>query len=478
MIDTDRLDLIRLELEARLQDRIEQHHSRTIRKMVREIEGYFTEMDYEEMVRDEEDREEEETARYEKQVALAQGIVVTRQTSSHLYSLVERAMDAIGLEHPSNLTINVKRVYDRAGEDLFNAFCVHAGDSVFISFTPMLLNVLDDEEILDVIGHELGHAASRIPRYLEDYFYFAWGRWEDAVLDIDPDIPDEEIERLKIDVREIIDAHFDHETDSSIVRIMRLKELTSDRFGLVASRSLEASCRSLMRQETLGLDPRFFDYDHRHLLAQLDELGDTRKDPTTRWLFDATHPVLPARVAALDVFARTERFHALAGGESAPPGPPLDAAAERAAMDAILRKSELVPEGEDLAEVRLVACLLHRIVSGTRNRREPRGRIVRRLVWEFYRDFYAAIPAEVFDIEFRRSAQLVKTYGRQVADKPEKDRKSLVRDIVAFVKQRRLMSREARDLIVSAAQSMGLPRAVAITYLKRVGAWKRFTRGL
>ncbi len=476
MIDTDRLNLVRIELESQLQDEIESKHARTIRKMVREIEDYFTEMDYEEMVRDEEETEEVETARYEKQVALAQGIVVTRQTSSHLYGLVEQAMASIGLTSPTNLTINVKRVFDRAGEDLFNAFCVHAGDSVFISFTPMLLNVLNDLEILDVIGHELGHAASRTPRYLEDYFYFAWGRWEDAVLDIDPDVPDEELDRLKSDVREILDAHFDNETDASIVRIMRLKELTSDRFGLLASRSLESSCRSLMRQETLGLDARFFDYDHQHLVKQLDELGDTRKDPATRWLFDATHPVLPARIAALDVYARSERYHRLIDGEAFVPGGLLDSEAERAAMDEVLRKSELVPEGEDLAEVRLVTLALHRIVSATRARREPRSRIVRRLVWEFYRDFYASIPSEVFDLDFKAGNPLLRKIGKQVAEKPLKERKSLVRDLVGFIKNRNLMTREARDMVVATAQAVGLPRTVAITYLKRIGAWKRFNR--
>jgi len=466
MIDPARLALVRLELEQSLESEIETRHSRAIRKMVREIEDYFVEMDYEEMIRDEETKEEEETARYERQVALAQGIIVTRQTSAHLYDLVDQAIGNIGLKPPSDLTINIKRVFDRAGEDFFNAFCVHAGDTAFISFTPMLLNVLDDAEILDVIGHELGHAASRTPRYLEDYFYFAWGRWEDGLLDIDPDISTQDLDRLRADIREIIDATFDHETDAKIVRLMRLKELTSDRFGLLASRSLPSSCSSLMRQETLGLSSRFFDYDPSHLIHQLDELGRLRKDPATRWLFDATHPVLPARIAALEVFSRSSHYSTLVSST-----PSLDGPAELSALEEILRKSELVPEGEDLAEVQLVACLLHRIVS-----RKVRGRLVRRLVWEFYRDFYASIPPSVFDIEFRRCTDITRTLGREVARKPLKDRKSLIRDIIAFVKDQHLMTRDARDHIVTTALAIDLPRAVPITYLKRVGAWRRFGR--
>jgi Zn-dependent protease with chaperone function len=471
MIEPDRLSLIRLEAESSLETEIERKHGRVIRKMVREIEDYFVEMDYEEMVRDE-DGEDEETARYERQVALAQGIIVTRKTSAHLYALVDRAMRNIGLTPPRELTINVKRVFDRSGEDLFNAFCVHAGDTTFISFTPMLLNVLNDDEILDVIGHELGHAASEVPRFLEDYFYFAWGRWEDGLVDVDPDISNRDLDRLAADVSEILDAHFDHEMDAKIVRLMRLKEMTSDRFGLLASRSLEQSCSSLMRQETLGLSPRFFDYDHRHLIHQLDELGQMHKDPATRWLFDATHPVLPARIAALEVFARSERYHRLLDSTAADV---LDAAAEREALSAILHKSELIPEGEDLAEVQLVACLFHKILSSERKIRSA-PRIVRRLVWEFYRDFYASIPPEVFDLEFRKGTSLIKDLGKTVTDKPLKDRKGLVRDIVAFVKDQHLMSRDARDHIVSAAQAIGLPKTVPVTYLKRVGAWRRFSR--
>lgn len=471
MIDPDRLALVRLETETTLENEIERKHARTIRKMVREIEDYFLEMDYEEMVRDE-DSEDEETARYEKQVALAQGIIVTRKTSAHLYDLVDRAMRNIGMSPPSDLAINVKRRFDQAGEDLFNAFCVHTSGTTFISFTPMLLNVLSDDEILDVIGHELGHAASEIPRYLEDYFYFAWGRWEDGLLDVDPDISSRDLDRLAADVREILDSHFDHETDAMIVRLMRLKEMTSDRFGLLASRSLESSCTSLMRQETLGLSPRFFDYDHRHLIHQLDELGQMRKDPATRWLFDATHPVLPARIAALEVFARSQRYHRLLDSN----GPGLDAQAELSALNEILRKSELIPEDQDMAEVQLVACLFHRILNSGRKVRDS-SHIVRRLVWEFYRDFYASIPPAVFDLEFRRSSSLIKSLGKTVSKKPLKDRKGLIRDVVAFIKDQHLMTRDARDHIVSAAQAISLPKTVAVTYLKRVGAWRRFTRG-
>ncbi len=299
----------------------------------------------------------------------------------------------------------------------------------------------------------------------------------DGLLDIDPDIPDRELERLRSDVQEILDASFDHEVDARIVRLMRLKEMASDRFGLLAARSLEKSCSSLMRQETLGLDARFFDYDYRHLIRQLDELGQMRKDPATRWLFDATHPVLPARVAALEVFGRTERYFSLLNGDAEPrPHGLLDGAAEMAALGEILAKSELIPTGEDLAEVKLVACVIHRILKGDRHRPEATERMVRRLVWEFYRDFYASVPAEVFEIDFKRSAALVKDLGKAASGKPLKDSKGMVRDLVAYLKDRHLMSHDARDQVVALAMSMGLPRAVAVTYLKRAGAWRRFGR--
>jgi hypothetical protein len=238
------LKKIRLRQEEILETEINQAHSKKIKRLIKEIEAYFLDLDYEEMVRSSIDEKEDlRTAEMERQMALAHGIVVTKTTSPHLYRLVEQAIENLCIQDVKNLTIIIQRYAEPGGEDLFNAFCATTRTgSVFISFTPMLLNLLSDAEVLDVIGHELAHAIVPLPVYLEDYFYFVWGGWADGLRDLDPEIPDDAFHRISEDVQDIIDAHFDIETDSKIVRLIRLKELTADRFGLAASRNYRESC--------------------------------------------------------------------------------------------------------------------------------------------------------------------------------------------------------------------------------------------
>jgi hypothetical protein len=487
-IRSDIQKTIRLSQEESLENDINRHHGEKIRRMVREIESYFIDMDYEEMVRSNADEKEDlRAAEIERQMALAHGIVVTKTTSPHLYRLVEQSLENLGIREVKNLTIIIQRFAETGGEEFFNAFCATTRTgSVFISFTPMLLNLLNDHEVMDVIGHELAHAVVPLPHYLEDYFYFVWGGWAEGIRSLDPDIPEDDFLQMNEDIQDIIDVHFDIETDAKIVRLIRLKELTADRFGLVASRNYRDSCASLMKQQTLGIDERFFDYDPIHLIRQLDELAKIHKDPTMRWIFDATHPVLPARIASLDVFYHSSVYRDIAG--EPPTGRPEEnpAPQERAetftqeVMDErismILQKSELLPEDEDLFELKLIACLFHQIVRALSIPAKSRSKIVRRMVWEKYRDLYASIPLEVFDYEPRNFKKSVSNYGKILSKTDDKHKRAFVRGVIGYLKEKKLLRHETKNYIMQTGLSLGLKRSVIINYLKRVGAWGRYIR--
>jgi len=485
-IQPEFLKKIRLKQEEVLETEINRVHAKRIKRLIKEIEAYFLDLDYEEMVRSSIDEKEDlRTAEMERQMALAHGIVVTKTTSPHLYTLVEQAIENLCVRDVKNLTIIIQRYAEPGGEDLFNAFCATTrSGSVFISFTPMLLNLLSDAEVLDVIGHELAHAIVPLPVFLEDYFYFVWGGWADGLRDLDPEIPDDAFHRISEDVQDIIDAHFDIETDSKIVRLIRLKEMTADRFGLAASRHYRESCASLMRQQTLGIDERFFDYDPIHLIRQLDELASIHKDPAMRWIFDATHPVLPARVAALDAFYHSRPYVEIAGsepGEQQSLGPVMEQKlfTDTELQDriaAILKKSELRPEAEDLVEIKLVASLFYRVVQDLSLPARTRSKIIRRMVWEKYRDLYASIPREVFDIDPKNFKKSVSAYGKVLARRDDKQRRALIRSVIGYLKDKKLLRHETRNYILQTGLSMGLKREIIINYLKRVGAWGRYVR--
>jgi len=485
MIDPAEIrNIVRLEQEKSLEEEIESRHKEKIKKMIKEIEAYFLDLEYEEMVRTATgEKEDLRAAEMERQIALAHGIVVTQKTSPHLYELVEQSLVNLGISEVKDLTIIIQRFIDTGGEDLFNAFCATTrGGTVFISFTPMLLNMLDDREVMDVIGHEIAHAIVPLPHYLEDYFYFVWGNWMEGIRSLDPDIPEEDFQQMNEDIQDIIDMYFDIETDAKIVRLIRLKELTADRFGLVASRSYRDSCSSLMKQQTLGITERFFDYDPTHLINQLDELASIHKDPTMRWIFDATHPVLPARIASLDAFYRSSLFKEVigeGGDENCDYSDENNIISREELVkkiDEILQKSELLPQGNDLAELKLVVCLFYQIIKSTAIPPKSRSKIVRRMVWEKYRDLYAFIPKEVFEnkpSDFRSS---LAKYGKKVLEMDESHRRALMRSIIGYLKEKRLLKHDTKNYIIQMGLSLGLKKPIIKNFLKRVGAWGRYIR--
>ena len=486
LMNPERLKMARLPQEEILENDIKKRQEKQIGRLVREIEAYFIDIDYEELARSTIDEKEDlKAAEIERQMALAHGIIVTNRTSPRLYALVEQAISNLGIDEVKNLTIIIQRYAEPTGEEFYNAFCVMTrSGSVFISFTPMLLNILNDFEVMDVIGHELGHAIAPLPPYLDDYFYFVWGGWMDGVKDLDPDIPESDFMRINEDIQDIIDAHFDMETDSKIVRLIRLKEMTADRFGLVASRSHKDSCASLMKQQTLGIDERFFDYNPHHLIRQLDELSKMRKDPAMRWIFDATHPVLPARVAALDAFYHSLAYkHIVSMGDSRQVNIEFNTEEKTysddemsSIVDQILIKSEIMPEREDLVEIKLVACLFFQILLALSVPAKSHSKIVRRMVWEKYRNLYAAIPGEVFELETKNFKRTISKFGKVVSRKDDRDRRALIRGIIGFLKEKRLLRHETKNFIMQTGLSLGLKRSVIINYLKRVGAWGRYVR--
>lgn len=485
-IHPEKLKLIRLHQEEALENEIDRRHSKKIRRMVKDIESYFIDIDFEEMIRSNTDEKEDiRAAELERQMALAHGIVVTKKTSPHLYGLVEQAIDNLEIGNVKDLTIIIQRFAEASGEEFFNAFCATTkGGSVFISFTPMLLNLLNDFEVMDVIGHELAHAIAPLPIYLEDYFYFVWGGWIDGMRELDPDIPGDDFVRVSDDIQDIIDSHFDIEMDSKIVRLIRLKEMTADRFGLVASKNFRESCASLMKQQTLGIDERFFDYDPVHLINQLDELSKIHKDPAMRWIFDATHPVLPARVAALDVFYHSSLYRKITGKKESEQTE-IEAVREHTLssdiklnerIDAVLKKSELLPENEDLVEIKLVACLFQQVVQEMSLPAKSRSSLIRRMIWEKYRDLYASIPMEVFEMDSGNFKKSISKYGKVLSKRDDKHRRALIRGVIGYLKEKKLLRHETKNYILHTGLSLGLKRPIVINYLKRVGAWGRYVR--
>jgi Zn-dependent protease with chaperone function len=103
---------------------------------------------------------------------------------------------------------------------------------------------------------------------------------------------------------------------------MRRAEITCDRAGLICTRDLDVSIRSLVK---LALGSKKL-YDQIDLDEYLRQLADMKTTPGRFVELEASHPYLPKRVAALRLFARGAYYQAMvAPGSGGPSQEEVDA---------------------------------------------------------------------------------------------------------------------------------------------------------
>lgn len=140
-----------------------------------------------------------------------------------------------------------------------------------LNLTSDLLEVLDDAGLLFVLGHELGHTLS------DDRRLYRLGRPSG-----------------RPGARSLLPSR----SESVFLRWRRVAELSADRCGLVACQDLEAAFRAITRMQT-GLSPQNLNSEPDALCMAWEE--DGRQTDS-----DATHPPLPVRLKALQLFARSD----------------------------------------------------------------------------------------------------------------------------------------------------------------------------
>ena len=184
-----------------------------------------------------------------------------------------------------SLSTSLRRVYERLHipTDAVQAFVYASPEiqaecfagsskSCAVRFSSAIVDLLDDDEIAFVAGHELGH------------FLLGHGR-----------------------------TNLRHREQSLECGMqMRSQEISSDRIGLMACRALDVAMRALMKTAS-GLSSRHLRFDVSAFLSQLRhvDLNSGFQDAI------ASHPSIVVRCRALlwfslsDFFKKGERFHLL-----------------------------------------------------------------------------------------------------------------------------------------------------------------------
>ncbi len=203
---------------------------------------------------------------------IKEGIRLTERLSPRIYCLFDEVCRAL------ELTTRVEAFCLPSPE--INAFAVldtsESGSRSLIGVTAAALERLEDAELKSILGHEVGHVLFGNDRLM------ALGTTGKN----NPDVT-------------VLPAF----GESLFLRWLKKAEISADRVGLLASRDARASATSLLKA-TFGLSERNLNLDIEALVGQIDEI---KGHPEMMEENFSSHPLLPIRLKALDLFAKSEK---------------------------------------------------------------------------------------------------------------------------------------------------------------------------
>lgn len=199
---------------------------------------------------------------------LRDGIRLTEKLSPRIYKIFHEVCERLELAAEAE-------VFCLPSQEI-NAFAAldmrQAGTFYLVGVTAKALEQLEDDELKSILGHELGHFLHGNNRL-------------NALISVDQHNPS----------ATVLPAL----GESLFLRWRKKAEISSDRAGLLASRDFEASARSLMKA-TFGLSEKNLNLDIAALLGQVDEI---KGRPELMEETFASHPLLPIRLKALEMFS-------------------------------------------------------------------------------------------------------------------------------------------------------------------------------
>lgn len=194
---------------------------------------------------------------------------VEKRLMGHLYDLLYGVKEKLGFKDDVDFYIT--------GNSTVNAWTIAAkneGEPHIVNINSALLNLMTDDELRFVVGHELGHLINKNTELLRLICFV---------------FPQQSVPPLMLQYK---------------IRLWeQLSELTADRYGYMAVEDLNC-CLSAFFKMTSGLDVSkinmqmdvYLEENLKHLEYFLNDKGLSRD----------THPVNPIRVQALNLFATAQ----------------------------------------------------------------------------------------------------------------------------------------------------------------------------
>ena len=201
------------------------------------------------------------------------GLKVTNEIAPRYFNLFKQAQDCMGFSEDQIIPYIQQ-------DSSVNAACIHENDDKYLIYlTSSLLEKMNDEEILFVIGHELGHA------FFKHH-----------------DLP----------VHGIMNSYDPPKTKDALqlLKWSRMAEISADRTGLLCCQNIEAALGSMLVL-TSGLPSALLNVNIESYGKQAEEMiPNLIKNQTLDDLY-STHPFNPLRVISMKLFWDSKELYDL-----------------------------------------------------------------------------------------------------------------------------------------------------------------------
>jgi Zn-dependent protease with chaperone function len=280
---------------------------------------------------------------------LKEGIRLSERLSPRIYRVFGEVCLALGLETQAEVfclpspEINAFAILDVRKETTYS----------LVGVTATALERLEDAELRSILGHELGH------------ILFGNNRLA-ALISTDAANP-------SVTVLPALG-------ESLYLRWRKKAEISADRVSVLASRDFRATATSLLKA-TFGLSERNLNLDIEALVNQVDEI---RGRPELMEEVFASHPLLPIRLKAVELFSRSAK--AKRAGYPVE-GVPIEDGAFENAVDDLVKLTRRYPfQPTHLAVMRAVALGGAQLLAADRDVSDEEVKILVQILHKWFTD--------------------------------------------------------------------------------------------
>jgi Zn-dependent protease with chaperone function len=208
------------------------------------------------------------TDNYWRQILEGHSFKIEENVSNKFYTMCHEVKEQIGFNEPIDFYIT-----NNPDVNAFASSRIEDDEAHIININSGLLQLMTDEEMKFVIGHEIGHLISKNAE-LWNIIHFVFP-------------PSSKIPAL-----------LTHK-----IRLWKqLSELIADRFGFIACPDTH-TCISAFFKMSSGMNPKWINLDIKAFLEENEQRLDYFRNDNG--LSISTHPITPIRIKAIELFAKS-----------------------------------------------------------------------------------------------------------------------------------------------------------------------------